>query len=67
VDIYNYSYDMTDTKWVSIGTILIVKEPYLQFSSDDERVSLRVDSPSDLIFIDPTDLDFLKSVGAEKW
>jgi hypothetical protein len=45
---------------------MIVKEPYLRYSLG-QKVSLRVDSPSDVLFVDPTDLDFLTKIEAEKW
>jgi hypothetical protein len=39
----------------------------MRYDSSNLNVILHVDSPSDLIFVDPTDLDLLKSIGAEKW
>jgi hypothetical protein len=67
LDIYNYTYNVEDTRWISIGTILVIKEPYLRFGSQNLRAAIRVDSPSDLIFVDPADFDFLKKLGVEKW
>jgi hypothetical protein len=65
--IYNYTYNVEDTSWIPVGTLLILKEPYLQYVSPDGAAALRVDSPSDLIFVDPTDRNLLESIGAEKW
>ncbi|KAI6171541.1 Isoform A [Aphelenchoides bicaudatus] len=67
VGIYNYSYDVNDTSWLSIGQILIIKEPYLRFNATDQGICLRVDSPTDLVLVDETDIDLLNKIGAEKF
>jgi hypothetical protein len=67
LSVYNYTYDVNDISWISPGTILVIKEPYLRFGSADLSASLRVDSPSNLILVDPTDLDFLEKIEAKKW
>lgn len=46
---------------------MIIKEPYLRYESQAQEASLRVDSPSDVIFVDSTDQEFLRRLGAQKW
>uniref|UniRef100_A0AC34G8K3 Uncharacterized protein n=1 Tax=Panagrolaimus sp. ES5 TaxID=591445 RepID=A0AC34G8K3_9BILA len=67
VIIYNYCYNINDVGWLKPGTIFIVKEPWLRYGLSGKGVSLRVDSPSDIIFVDPTDHELLNKVGASKW
>ena len=69
VGLFNFRRSLNDGgKWLTNGTIMLIKEPYLT----EEKAMLgnsyiRVDSPSDVIFIDETDLKSLETVGAQKW
>lgn len=45
---------------------MVIKEPYLRYGSQCLEASLRVDSPSDVIFVDSTDLDLMTKIGAKK-
>lgn len=54
-----------DGSWIAPGTILAIKEPYLKYGISS--VFIRVDSPSDVIFIHETDEKTLDEVGAIKW
>ena len=69
VGLFNFRRSLNDGgKWLANGTIMLIKEPYVT----EEKAMLgnsyiRVDSPSDVIFIDETDLKSLESVGAKKW
>uniref|UniRef100_A0A915D4V8 Uncharacterized protein n=1 Tax=Ditylenchus dipsaci TaxID=166011 RepID=A0A915D4V8_9BILA len=66
--LYNFRCDLTDSKWLPEGTIMAIKEPFLEFATSDKgQVMLRVDSPSDIVFIDKNDENTLKNVGALKW
>uniref|UniRef100_A0A914Y7R1 Uncharacterized protein n=1 Tax=Panagrolaimus superbus TaxID=310955 RepID=A0A914Y7R1_9BILA len=67
VAIYNFSYNFNDLDLLSPGTILIIKEPWLRYGSHDKTPSLRIDSPSDIIFVDPTDHKLLCKIGAKQW
>jgi tetratricopeptide (TPR) repeat protein len=42
------------------GTILLIKEPFLKFGSQSQIPLIRVDSPSDVIFVDEFDQNILK-------
>ena len=58
-----YNFKRLDTQnFLPFGTIMIIKEPYMKYSSLGKNVAIRVDSPSDVIFLDQTD-ELLKSVG----
>uniref|UniRef100_A0A914ZA21 Tetratricopeptide repeat protein n=1 Tax=Panagrolaimus superbus TaxID=310955 RepID=A0A914ZA21_9BILA len=65
--VYNYCYNIDQVGWLKPGTILIIKEPWLRYGLSGTGVSLRIDSPSDIIFVDPTDREFLNKVEANKW
>lgn len=54
-------------RWLSPGTVLIIKEPWLRYASQSQAASIRVDSPTDVIFVDPTDSDFMKKIDAFQW
>uniref|UniRef100_A0AC34FHU8 Uncharacterized protein n=1 Tax=Panagrolaimus sp. ES5 TaxID=591445 RepID=A0AC34FHU8_9BILA len=66
VAIYNFTYNFNDLDSLSPGTILIIKEPWLRYGSHDKTPSLRIDSPSDIIFVDPTDYEFLCKIEAKQ-
>ncbi|KAI6177647.1 SET domain-containing protein [Aphelenchoides bicaudatus] len=61
--IYNYSYDIRDTKWLSLGQILNRACVSVQWIKPLHYVSIlrRI-----LVFVDPTDQELLKKIGAEK-
>lgn len=60
--------DLNDLDWLKAGVIMVVKEPYLCYDAVQNRMaSIRVDSPSDVIFVDETDKGTLERVGAMKW
>uniref|UniRef100_A0A915DCI8 SET domain-containing protein n=1 Tax=Ditylenchus dipsaci TaxID=166011 RepID=A0A915DCI8_9BILA len=65
--LFNFQYDLTNTTWLSKGTIMLVKEPYLKYSGGESGLQIRVDSPSDVIFIDEADELRLQAYGASKW
>jgi tetratricopeptide (TPR) repeat protein len=46
--------------WLPEGTIMIIKEPYLQFWLYEDSVNIRCDSPSDVIFVDEENQELLK-------
>uniref|UniRef100_A0AC35GI33 Tetratricopeptide repeat protein n=1 Tax=Panagrolaimus sp. PS1159 TaxID=55785 RepID=A0AC35GI33_9BILA len=56
-----------DEKWLCLGTILFIKEPWLQYISESKTPFIRIEFPSDVIFVDPADEEFLIKIGAEKW
>uniref|UniRef100_A0A914Z667 SET domain-containing protein n=1 Tax=Panagrolaimus superbus TaxID=310955 RepID=A0A914Z667_9BILA len=64
---YNFRHKVDDVNWLPLGTILIIKEPWLRYGSQSKTASLRVDSPSDVIFVDPIDNEVLEKIGATKW
>ena len=55
-----------DGSWIAPGTILAIKEPYLKYGMMNV-LFIRVDSPSDVLFIHETDEKSLWEVGAIKW
>ena len=64
--LYNFRLALDrDGSWIAPGTILVIKEPYLKYGISS--VFIRVDSPSDVIFIHETDEKTLEEVGAIKW
>ena len=65
--IYNCCLNSDDVELYGPGTIMVIKEPWLKYGSQNKSPGLRIDSPSDIIVVDPTDLDFLNKVGAKKW
>uniref|UniRef100_A0A914QQ29 Tetratricopeptide repeat protein n=1 Tax=Panagrolaimus davidi TaxID=227884 RepID=A0A914QQ29_9BILA len=67
IALYNFRYNFDNLDWIGVGIILIIKEPWLRYSSDDDTPSLWVDSPSDVIFVDPTDDNLLSQIGANQW
>ncbi|KAH7718142.1 tpr domain protein [Aphelenchoides avenae] len=66
ITIYNVR-DPNQLEWLHANTTLILKEPYLHYSSHTGVPSLRVDFPSDIIFVDETDKALLEFAGAIKW
>uniref|UniRef100_A0A914PRM1 Tetratricopeptide repeat protein n=1 Tax=Panagrolaimus davidi TaxID=227884 RepID=A0A914PRM1_9BILA len=66
VEFYNFRYNFDDLNWIIPGTIFAVKEPRLQYRINDKTVSMRIDSPSDVIFVDCTDFEFLNKIGAKQ-
>ena len=54
-----------DGSWIAPGTILAIKEPYLKYGI--LNVFIRIDSPSDVLFVQETDEKSLEEVGAMKW
>ncbi|KAH7718118.1 hypothetical protein AAVH_14444, partial [Aphelenchoides avenae] len=54
ITIYKFR-DPNELEWLHAYPMTIVKEPYLHYSSHTVVPSLRVDSPSDVIFFDETD------------
>ncbi|KAH7664938.1 hypothetical protein AAVH_43304, partial [Aphelenchoides avenae] len=66
ITIYNF-WEPNELEWLPANTMMIVKEPYLHYSSHTGVPSLRVDSPSDIIFVDETDKSLLEFAGAIKW
>uniref|UniRef100_A0A914YRG0 SET domain-containing protein n=1 Tax=Panagrolaimus superbus TaxID=310955 RepID=A0A914YRG0_9BILA len=67
VAIYNFRYKLDKLDWIHPGTVFIIKEPWLRYGSQSKTPSLRIDSPSDVIFIDSTDYEFLNKLDAKKW
>uniref|UniRef100_A0A914PUK9 Uncharacterized protein n=1 Tax=Panagrolaimus davidi TaxID=227884 RepID=A0A914PUK9_9BILA len=65
--LYNFRYNINDLEWISFGTILVIKEPWLRYGSQSKTPSMRVDSPTDVIFVDPADEKLLEKIGAKKW
>uniref|UniRef100_A0A914P1I9 SET domain-containing protein n=1 Tax=Panagrolaimus davidi TaxID=227884 RepID=A0A914P1I9_9BILA len=66
VEFYTFRYNFGDLNWIMPGTIFAVKEPRLQYQINDKTVSMRIDSPSDVIFVDCTDFEFLNKIGAKQ-
>ncbi|KAH7731125.1 TPR domain protein [Aphelenchoides avenae] len=66
VSLYNFR-PYIDDGWLPVGTILVIKEPFVKYGSFGEDVIIRVDSPSDVIFVDETDRPTLESFGARAW
>uniref|UniRef100_A0AC34FAR2 SET domain-containing protein n=1 Tax=Panagrolaimus sp. ES5 TaxID=591445 RepID=A0AC34FAR2_9BILA len=64
--IYNFRYKLDNLHWISPGTVMVIKEPWLRYGSQSKTPSLRIDSPTDVIFVDPTDYNFLNKIGAKK-
>uniref|UniRef100_A0AC34FKY4 SET domain-containing protein n=1 Tax=Panagrolaimus sp. ES5 TaxID=591445 RepID=A0AC34FKY4_9BILA len=56
-----------DVGCISVGTILIIMEPFLKNQLKDKSQYLWIDSPSDVIFVDPTDSEFMDKIGATQW
>ncbi|KAH7728947.1 TPR domain protein [Aphelenchoides avenae] len=67
LSLYNFRPNLSDRTWLPQGTVMIIKEPYLKYGSIGHSVTMRVDSPTDVVFVDETDRDLLASVGALKW
>lgn len=67
--LYNFQIDLEEASpsWLSVGTILLIKEPYLKYESDGKNVLIRVDSPSDVVFIEEDDEEMLNEANALKW
>uniref|UniRef100_A0A914Q6Q3 SET domain-containing protein n=1 Tax=Panagrolaimus davidi TaxID=227884 RepID=A0A914Q6Q3_9BILA len=64
---YNFLYEFYNLDWMSSETLMIIKEPWLRYTSQSKILSLRVDSPSDIIFVDLADKEFLNKIAAKKW
>uniref|UniRef100_A0A914QFP1 Uncharacterized protein n=1 Tax=Panagrolaimus davidi TaxID=227884 RepID=A0A914QFP1_9BILA len=67
VGIFNYLYEFANVEWMTSETIMIIKEPWLLYTSQSKIPSIKVDSPSDIIFVDSADEKFLDKIGAMKW
>jgi hypothetical protein len=67
VSIFNYLYEFANVEWITSETIMIIKEPCLLYTSQGKIPSIKVDSPSDIIFVDSADEKFLDKIGANKW
>uniref|UniRef100_A0AC34FWL2 SET domain-containing protein n=1 Tax=Panagrolaimus sp. ES5 TaxID=591445 RepID=A0AC34FWL2_9BILA len=67
VSIYNFLYQFANLDWMSSETVMIIKEPWLRYGSQSKVPSIRVDSPSDTMFVDVTDGEFMNKIGAKKW
>uniref|UniRef100_A0A914PDR8 Uncharacterized protein n=1 Tax=Panagrolaimus davidi TaxID=227884 RepID=A0A914PDR8_9BILA len=67
VSIFNYLYEFANVEWMTSETIMIIKEPWLLYTSQGKIPSIKVDSPSDIIFVDSADERFLDKIGAKKW
>ena len=69
VGLFNFRRSLNDGgSWLPIGTIMLIKEPYLKNEAAMLGYSyIRVDSPSDVIFVNETDVKILESVRAKKW
>uniref|UniRef100_A0A914PAK4 Uncharacterized protein n=1 Tax=Panagrolaimus davidi TaxID=227884 RepID=A0A914PAK4_9BILA len=67
VDLYNFRYNLNDVEWISPGTIFIIKEPYVRDVLQNELKAIDIFSPTDVIFVDPADAEFLDKIGAKKW
>uniref|UniRef100_A0A914DGZ3 Tetratricopeptide repeat protein n=1 Tax=Acrobeloides nanus TaxID=290746 RepID=A0A914DGZ3_9BILA len=68
LELYNFQTDFNASpSWLPTGKIILIKEPYLKFTSLEQNIALQVASPSDIVFIDETDEKFLKEVGALVW
>uniref|UniRef100_A0A914EKB5 SET domain-containing protein n=1 Tax=Acrobeloides nanus TaxID=290746 RepID=A0A914EKB5_9BILA len=64
----NFHFDINKTSIFKKGALLIIKEPYLQYESEDKKnVIIRVDSPSDVVFVDETEHDSLRNANALCW
>ena len=63
LSLYNFRRSNESTEnFLPTGTVMIIKEPYMKFGSLGKNTCIRVDSPSDVIFLDETD-DFLRTFG----
>src|SRR5690348_5615894 len=60
LSLYNFRTDVSDASWLPIGTIMVIKEPYLKKGSQSNDIIVRVDSPSDVIFVGETDKKMLE-------
>uniref|UniRef100_A0A914Q547 SET domain-containing protein n=1 Tax=Panagrolaimus davidi TaxID=227884 RepID=A0A914Q547_9BILA len=67
VDLYNFRYNLDDVEWISPGTIFIIKEPCVRDVLKYELKAIDIFSPTDVIFVDPADAEFLDKIGAKKW
>uniref|UniRef100_A0A914DRS6 Uncharacterized protein n=1 Tax=Acrobeloides nanus TaxID=290746 RepID=A0A914DRS6_9BILA len=67
LSLYNFNCDLDDSTWLKAGTILFVKEPYIKFGSVAHTTMIRVDSPSDVVFVDETNKDLLSQAGVLAW
>lgn len=66
VTLYNCRADF-ESSWLPVGTIMVIKEPSLKYDSYGVGPAIRVDSPSDVIFVDHEDRSTLEALGADKW
>ena len=68
VGLYNFRPNLDgDANWIASGTILVIKEPTLKYGLTLTNAFIRVDSPSDVVFVQETDEEVLKEIGAIKW
>lgn len=66
LELYNF-VSKFNPNWLKPGTIMLIKEPYLKFGTAKERVVIRVDSPSDVVFVNETDEKLLRQANALSW
>ncbi|KAH7720739.1 SET domain containing protein [Aphelenchoides avenae] len=67
ISLHNCLLDLSNVTWLPSGTIIVIKEPHLKFTADEDTTEIYVESPSDVVFVDPTDFDALETFGASKW
>lgn len=67
LSVYNQRRLPSDFEWLTIGTIIVLKEPYMKFGTSGDSCFIRVDSPTDITFIDKYDKRKLGQLGALKW
>ncbi|KAH7699131.1 TPR and SET domain containing protein [Aphelenchoides avenae] len=67
ISLHNFR-NLNDLEWLKAGVIMVIKEPYLCYDMSQNRMaSIRIDSPSDVIFVDDTEKDMLEAVDAMNW
>ena len=64
---YNFTADLNDDTWLQPGTIVLIKEPYLKYNLVCTNSLIRVDSPSDAIFVHETERAVLAKANALRW
>uniref|UniRef100_A0A915D845 Uncharacterized protein n=3 Tax=Ditylenchus dipsaci TaxID=166011 RepID=A0A915D845_9BILA len=68
VSLYNFQLNIGNScSWLPPGTIMFIKEPYLKFGSIGRDLIIRVDSPSDVVFVDESDQQRLQWANALQW
>uniref|UniRef100_A0AC35F0H7 SET domain-containing protein n=1 Tax=Panagrolaimus sp. PS1159 TaxID=55785 RepID=A0AC35F0H7_9BILA len=67
IAMYNFYYNSSELDWLNPGTILIIKEPWLRYGSNNKIPTMRIDSPSDVIVVDCNDSKLLQKADAMQW